>query len=83
MLGSGFLFGYATALVFMPRISDVFGRKRIYRICAGAQIIPVFLFLFANDINQMVALYTFIGVTRAATENVWVIYMMEFVRRSH
>ena len=79
MIGSSFFIGWLCALLTIPRLADVAGRKLLFRVGMVTMLICYSVIMVASDINILIASIFTMGVCAVARVNCGFIYAMEFV----
>ena len=78
-LGSCYFVGWASSLLWMPRLADIYGRRKCYII---AMIIDTLLYanlLYTSNINVAIGTIFFAGFFASFRVGVGFIYLMELV----
>ena len=81
LIGSAFFLGWMSTLLWIPRISDLHGRKRV--LVAG-QIISAGLFtalLFVVNIEFLIAVMFGLGAMRTINISLSFVYLIELMPR--
>ena len=79
MIGSSYFFGWLCALLVIPRLGDVIGRKLVFRVGLAFLLVGYTIVMTATSINVLIATMFVIGVCAVARVNCGFIYTMEFV----
>lgn len=78
-IGSMYLFGWSLGCLFVPRLGDVYGRKRPY---IASSVTSLFIYLgliLSNNINLTMALFFLLGLCTPGKSNIAYVYLLELV----
>ena len=78
-MNSSYFIGWACAVLWLPRISDVIGRQRVYQVGAIVTALAYGAIFLINNIYGIIAMMGIIGFFSAIRVSVGYVYMMEFV----
>ena len=79
LVGSSTFFGWVITLLFIPRLSDVYGRKWFFRGGMIVQAVAYTFIVLTKSINVLIACQFAIGLGSTARCQVGFIYFMEFI----
>ena len=72
-----YFIGWASTLLFIPRLADKYGRKKVYATGVACQVILYTSIFFITSINLMIIVVLLYGMTLPSTLNVGFIYLLE------
>lgn len=78
LIGSMYFFGLAGSAIVLPRLSDLFGRKRIYFISMAAHLAVYLVFLLSTSLTLNIVMMFFFGSLSVVRASIGYIYMQEF-----
>ena len=78
LIGSMYFFGLAASAIVLPRISDIFGRKKIYFIAMALHLIVYFVFLVSTSLTLNIVMILLFGALSVGRASIGYIYMQEF-----
>ena len=78
-LGSSFFIGWASSLLWMPRLADIYGRRKCYIIAMVADTLLYANLLYTSNINVAIATIFSAGFFASFRVGVGFIYLMELV----
>jgi MFS family permease len=73
-----YFFGLAASAIVLPRISDIFGRKKIYFIAMALHLIVYFVFLVSTSLTLNIVMMLLFGALSVGRASIGYIYMQEF-----
>ena len=71
--------GWTLAALLIPRISDLYGRKRVFLVNMLVQLAAIILMIFCKSFALMSVALFVIGVCSSARWTVSYVYLMEFL----
>ncbi|CDW90392.1 UNKNOWN [Stylonychia lemnae] len=77
LLGSIYFVGWAIAAIFLPRLSDIFGRKYVYFISMLLHAIMYLGMIISRNLNLTIVLMGFFGFFSLGRTSVGYLYMQE------
>ncbi len=80
LLGSSFFIGWACTLLWAPRLADIYGRSKIYRIAMVLVSINFCLYYVCFNVYFMIAICFMNGALTSVRSSTGFIYMQEFVK---
>ena len=83
MIGSAYFIGWLVALVFIPRLADLFGRKVLFRIGMVIQLSAYSTIMYSNSLNVLIGSLFVFGMCATARISVGFIYLMEFLPQNY
>ena len=75
---TAYFIGWAIALLFLPRLADVYGRKKIFMVSIFMMITVMTVIFVATSLNVMIAAFFALGVASSVKVAVGYNYMIEF-----
>ena len=81
-LGSSYFVGWASSLLWMPRLADIYGRKKLYITAMVADTLLFSALFFTKNINVAIAIIFSTGFFASLRVGVGFIYLMELVPSS-
>ena len=81
MIGSAFFLGWVTTLLWIPRISDLHGRKRVLICGLVISTILYTLMLFVTSLDLLIAIMFGLGAMRTINISLSFVYMIELMPR--
>ena len=81
LIGSAFFLGWVSTLLWIPRISDLHGRKRV--LISGLVISTILytLMLFVTSLDLLIAIMFGLGAMRTINISLSFVYMIELMPR--
>ena len=79
MIGSMVFVGWVITLPWVPRLSDMYGRKLIFNIGMLTDLAMFILMFFTTKINYMILVTFMLGLATTIRINIGFIYMMELM----
>ena len=79
MLGSAYFIGWTTFAIAIPRLADIYGRKKIYSTAMLVQAPVICTMIFSQSIMLTTAMLFMMGVCAAGRASVGFLYIMEMV----
>ena len=79
MIGSAVFIGWFVTLLFVPRLSDVYGRKKIYLIGMYVDWILFIAIFFCKSLDGMIIITFVFGLMTTNRCGVGYVYMMELM----
>ena len=83
LLGSSYFIGWTISLLFVPRLADMYGRKKIFVVGMVLQVLVYFGVIFARSITFMTVMLGISGLINGVRNTLGYVYMMEFVSERH
>jgi MFS family permease len=83
MIGASYFIGWASTLLILPRLSDLYGRAYIYRTGMVCYFTLICCYYFCSNVYLMIALNFCLGSTATCRMGVGFVYMQEFVKSRH
>jgi putative MFS transporter len=80
LLGSVFFAGIVVGSLTLPRLSDYYGRKKIFLISGILHLILCIITIFSNNFYVSIIIMFFVGIVFAGRTFVGYIWMNEFMR---
>ena len=77
MFGSAFMLGWSVTLAFVPRLGDIYGRKRLFIIGMACDLIIYSIVIITNKLNVMITMMFFFGAFTSIRIAIGYIYVME------
>jgi MFS family permease len=74
-----YFFGYTTSAILLPRLSDLFGRKRIYFFSMLGHLLAYLVMLFSTSLNLNIGMMLLFGFFSLGRASVGYIYMQELM----
>ena len=74
-----YFFGYTTSAVLLPRLSDLYGRKRIYFVSMLGHLLVYLAMLFSKSLTFTIVMMLFFGFFSLGRASVGYIYMQELM----
>ena len=78
-LGSSYFVGWTSSLLWLPRLADVYGRKKCYVIAMVADTLLFTALFFTSSVNVAIAIIFTTGFFASFRVGVGFIYLMELV----
>ena len=78
VLGMMIFIGWTVSAAIIPRLSDLYGRKKVYVINMLIQLVALLVMIFAKSYKSMATGLFLIGVCSAGRWTVAYVYLMEF-----
>ena len=78
LLGSMFFIGLAAAAIVLPRLSDMYGRKRIYFVAMVAHLAVYLVFLLSTSLTLNIVMMFIFGSLYVVRASIGYIFMQEF-----
>ena len=78
-MGSSYLGGWAAGCLFVPRMGDVYGRRKPFLISTLASILVHIGLILSTNINLSIALFFFLGLATPGKSNIAYVYLLELV----
>ena len=75
---AAFFIGWAIALLFLPRLADIYGRKGIFLTATSMQVTLMTVGLMTTSLNLMIAVFFGLGVATSVRMAVGYNYLIEF-----
>ena len=74
-----FYLGWACTLLWVPRISDIYGRRKV--LITGLTLSAIFYtaLLFVSSLNQLIILMFCLGMMRTINRSIGFVYMIELM----
>ena len=82
-IGSAYFVGVLASVLVIPRLADIYGRKRPILYCQVGQLLAVLAFFVMTAYWQAVFLFFVFGLGFGGTVSVGVIYAQEFMMHKH
>ena len=79
MMGSMVFFGWVITLPWMPRLSDMYGRKVIFNIGMLTDIVLFIIMFFTTNIDSMIMVTFTFGLVTTIRINIGFVYLMELL----
>ena len=79
MLGSAIFIGWVTTLLFVPRLSDKYNRKKIWLIGMFADWLLYIALFLTHSLDLMIVISFCFGLCTTVRCNVGFVYMMELM----
>jgi MFS family permease len=79
MIGSVVFIGWVLTLAWVPRLSDMYGRKYIFMIGMLADLSMFICIFFTKSLNWMIVIFFVIGLATTSRVDIGFVYMMELV----
>jgi MFS family permease len=83
MIGSAYFIGWASSLLFIPTLADIYGRKWIYRICLIIYMVDITMIYFVTTAKQMIAIQFVNGFVTTARLSIGFVYAQELCSKKH
>ena len=79
LLGSMYFAGWTVSCIFVPRLSDIYGRK-IPSLASAIFSIPVYLgLILSRSLTLSIVLFFFLGLTCTGKASTAYVYLLEFI----
>ena len=78
-IGSAFFLGWCTTILWLPRLSDKYGRKKFFVVGMAIQLLLYTLLMVCESLDAMIALMFAFGMNCSIRINVGYIYLMELM----
>ena len=75
---SAYFVGWAIALLFLPRLADIYGRKKIFLAATSMNLTLMTVVLMTTSLNLMIATFFGLGVATSVRITVGYNYLIEF-----
>jgi MFS family permease len=79
LIGMVWFIGWVLALLIIPRIADLFGRKQVYMISMVCGTVVYGAVLLCTNVYFMIVLFFLSGIFVGIRMSMGYVYMMEFV----
>jgi MFS family permease len=79
LLGSMLFAGWAVSATFLPRLADVYGRRRVYLVSMVAHAFFYGLIIISHDLKFSTAMQFFLGMASVGRASVGYLYSLELV----
>ena len=79
LMGSMVFFGWVVTLPWMPRLSDMYGRKMIFNIGMLTDLVMFVFMFYTTNINSMIMVSFVFGLATTIRLNIGFVYMMELM----
>ena len=79
LLGSSLFIGWASAATILPRLSDLYGRKKIFVLSMMIQTVSFLGFFFSRNIDAMTAFMFLFGVASVGRCSISYLYLMDLL----
>lgn len=79
LIGSMFFVGWCCSLLWVPRLADVYGRKRLFILGMLWDLVTFTVIMFTNSLNVMIAAYAALGFNSSIRINIGWVYLMELM----
>ena len=77
MIASMFLLGWCLTVFWVPRLGDIYGRKKLFSIGLVCDVLLLTSLLLANSLNVLLAIMLILGMITSLRTNVGYILLME------
>ena len=77
LIGSVYFFGWTAAAIFVPRLSDLYGRKIVYFISMTGHLTLYMAIIFSRDVNLTIVLMFICGSFSCGRAAVGFLYLIE------
>jgi MFS family permease len=78
-IGSMYLMGWSAGCLFIPRLGDVYGRRKPFLICSALSVLVYLGLLLSKNIDLTMALYLLLGLSTPGKVNIGYVYLLELV----
>jgi MFS family permease len=79
LLGSMYFAGWTASCIFVPRLSDIYGRKIPSLISAGVSI-PIYIgLILSRSLTLSISLFFLLGLTCTGKASTAYVYLLEFI----
>ena len=78
-LGSSLFLGWCITLLWLPRLADVYGRKKLFLLGMTLDLALYTVLIFASNLDLMIAVIFCFGLCTSIRTNIGYIYMMELI----
>ena len=79
LIGSMVFVGWVSTLLWVPRLSDIYGRKWIFFAGMAADWVLFILIFICSSLNWMIVITTAFGMMTTLRVNIGFVYMMELM----
>ena len=79
LIGSIFFAGWAVSATFLPRLSDIHGRKKMYIISMSGLFLLYLATLFSRNLVLTIVIMFFFGGVSVGRASIGFLYLMEFI----
>lgn len=79
LIGSAYFIGWAFAAVFIPRLSDLLGRKVTFLFSMALQLCAFFALYFSRNVNLTTVCMFFFGMAAVGRCSISYLFMMELL----
>jgi MFS family permease len=78
-IGSSLFLGWALSALFIPRLADIYGRRRIFMLSMAIQTLAFLGLYLSHDINLTTAFMFLFGVASVGRCSICFLYLMEIL----
>ena len=82
-MGSTFFIGWLVGLLFVPRLADQHGRRKIFIIGCVLGVFNYIGVIFTTDLTVMTILFGMNGFIMSMRESLGYVFMMEFIPKKY
>ena len=82
LIGSCFFAGWALSAIFIPRMADIYGRKKIFLFSMALQLCTFLALYFSRDLNLTTVLMFIFGIAAVGRCSIGFLYLMELLPTS-
>jgi MFS transporter, putative metabolite:H+ symporter len=79
LIGSSMFMGWALSAVFLPRLSDIYGRKKIFIFSILLQSCAMSVMYFSHSLNLTTAMMFIFGMAAVGRTSISFLYLMELL----
>ena len=83
LIGSAFFLGWVSTLLWIPRISDLHGRKKVLTVGLMINFALYTGLIFVTNINLLIGIMFGLGAMRTFNYQLSFVYMIELMPREH
>ena len=77
LLGSAFFFGWCLTLLWVPRLADIYGRKKLFVIGMIGDLVVFTIVMVSKSLNVMIVMIFCFGALTSIRKAVGFIYLMD------
>lgn len=75
--------GWATASLFLPRLADIYGRKKFFLISMTAFCCLYIAIVASKNIDLTIVLFGFLGICSVGRETICYLFLMELTPKKY
>ena len=79
IIGTAFFIGWASTLLWLPRLGDKYGRQKVFAAGMTLNLLMYALMMWTHDLDVMIASSFFQGALTSVRINVGFLYMLEMM----